>query len=113
MGWLFTAGPMRLGVSFPYHALGTDAVAIRDWAQAAEDLEFDHLIVYEHVIGPDQALHPQQVFRYTNQNPWHEPLVLCGFLAAATKRVGLQTGILILPLRETVILAKQQPRSTY
>jgi probable F420-dependent oxidoreductase len=98
---------MRIGVSFPHHAIGLDPLAIRDWAQAAEDLGFDHLVVYEHVIGPDPAIHPDQAFRYTNQVVWHEPLVLCGFLAAATRRVGLQTGILVLPLRDTVVVAKQ------
>jgi len=44
---------MRIGVSFPHHAIGPDPVAIRDWAQAADDLGIDHLIVYEHIILPD------------------------------------------------------------
>ena len=98
---------MRVGVSFPHHAIGSDPIAIRDWAQAAEELGFDHLIVYEHVLGPDPALHPDASFRYTNQTVWHEPLVLCGFLAAVTRRIGLQTAVVILPLRDTVIMAKQ------
>jgi probable F420-dependent oxidoreductase len=98
---------MRIGVSFPHQALGVDPVAIRDWAQAADELGIDRLIVYEHVILPDPARHPGQTFRYTNQTNLHEPLVLCGFLGAVTRRVGLQTGILILPLRDTIIVAKQ------
>jgi probable F420-dependent oxidoreductase len=98
---------MRVGISFPHQAIGADPVAIRDWAQASEDLGFDHLIVYEHVIGPDPDLHPGETFRYPNRTRWHEPLVMCGFLAAATQRIGLQTGILLLPLHETVIVAKQ------
>ena len=98
---------MRVGVSFPHQAIGADPVAIRDWAHASEDLGFDHLIVYEHVIGPDPDLHPGETFRYTNRTRWHEPLVLCGFLAAVTQRIGLQTGHLLLPLHETVVVAKQ------
>ena len=98
---------MRVGISFPHQAIGADPVAIRDWAQASEDLGFDHLIVYEHVTGPDPDLHPGETFRYTNRTRWHEPLVVCGFLAAVTQRIGLQTGVLILPLHETVIVAKQ------
>jgi probable F420-dependent oxidoreductase len=98
---------MHVGVSFPHHAIGSDPTALCDWAQACEDLGFDQVIVYEHVLGPDAALHPDQNFRYTNRSVWHEPLVLCGFLAAVTKRIGLQTGVVVLPLRETVIAAKQ------
>src|SRR6266852_36172 len=98
---------MRIGVSFPHHAIGPDPAAIRDWAQAADDLGIDHLIVYEHIILPDQALHPDETFRYTHETVLHEPLTLCSYLAAVTRRVGLQTGILVLPLHETVIVGKQ------
>jgi probable F420-dependent oxidoreductase len=111
---------MRIGVIFPQHQAGigamgtrdtapfaTDPVAVRDWAQAADDLGFDHIGLYEHVIGPDAARHPDLAGQFTNENTWHEPLVLCGFLAACTRRINLFTSILILPLRETVILAKQ------
>jgi len=87
--------------------VGGDQVAIRDWAQAAEDLGFDHVAIYEHVIGPDPSRHPQQTFRFTNRTVWHEPLVLCGFLAGVTQRIGLKTTVVVLPLRETVALAKQ------
>jgi probable F420-dependent oxidoreductase len=98
---------MRIGVALPHQAVGTDPVAVRDWAQAAEELGFDDLALTEHVIGPDPDRHPDQTFLYTNRTVWHEPLVLCGFLAAATRRIGLQTAVVVLPLRETVILAKQ------
>ena len=98
---------MRIGISFPHQAIGPDPIGIRDWAQTAEELGFDYVVVYEHVILPDAASHPGETFRYTNKESLHEPLVLCGFLASVTRRIGLQTGILILPLRATVILAKQ------
>ena len=98
---------MRIGVSFPHQVVGTDGVAIRDWAQAADDLGFDHIVVYDHIMLPHAASHPGQSFRLTNEMSLHEPLVLCGFLAAATQRIGLQTGIVVLPLRDTVIVAKQ------
>jgi probable F420-dependent oxidoreductase len=96
---------MRIAVTFPQHVIGVDPIALRDWAQTAEGLGFDHLVVYEHVIFPDAAAaYSDQPFGYTNQISMHEPLVLFGFLAAATQRIGLQTSILILPLRDTVIL---------
>ena len=98
---------MRLGVSFPHQAIGSDSIAIRDWAQAVEDLGFDHLIVYEHVLGPDPSIHLNAGFEYTNRNVYHEALVLCGFLAATTRRIGLQTAVTVLPLRDTIIFAKQ------
>ena len=98
---------MQIGIAFPHHAIGMDPVVIRDWAQAAEDLGFDRLIIYEHVLLPDAQAHPTRVFRYTNRTVLHEPLVLCGFLAAATRRIGLQTGVIVAPLHQTIILAKQ------
>jgi probable F420-dependent oxidoreductase len=98
---------MRIGVSFPHHAMGLDPAAVRDWAQAADDLGIGHLIVYEHIILPDQALHPDEAFRYTHDTVLHEPLTPCSYPAAVTQRVGLQTGILVLPLHETVIVGKQ------
>jgi probable F420-dependent oxidoreductase len=111
---------MRIGVIFPQHQAGigvtsthsvapfaADPVAIRDWAQAADDLGFDHIGLYEHVIGPDIARHPDLAGGYTNENTWHEPLVLCGFLTGMTRRINFFTSILLLPLRETVIVAKQ------
>ena len=98
---------MQIGIAFPHHAIGMDPVVIRDWAQAAEDLGFDRLIIYEHVLLPDAQAHPTRVFRYTNRTVLHEPLVLCGFLAAATRRIGLQTGVIVAPLHQTIIPAKQ------
>jgi len=98
---------MRIGVVFPHHAIGSDPVVIRDWAQAAEDLGFDRVIIYEHLLLPAASAHPTRVFPYTNTTALHEPLVLCGFLAAATRRIGLQTGVIVAPLHETIILAKQ------
>lgn len=54
---------MRIGIAFPQQAIGGDPIAVRDWAQAAEDLGFDHIIVYEHVLLPDVDAHPNDVFR--------------------------------------------------
>jgi probable F420-dependent oxidoreductase len=98
---------MRIGVVFPHHAIGADPLAARDWAQAADELGIDDIIVYEHLILPDAASHPDRQFRYTNTLEVHEPLTLCAFFAGVTRRIGLQTGVLVLPLRETVVVAKQ------
>jgi probable F420-dependent oxidoreductase len=99
---------MELGVVFPQTEIGSDPIAIRDYAQAAEELGYHHLLVYDHVVGahPDRF---QGAFRppYTHQHPFHEPFVLFGYLAALTTRLELVTGVLILPQRQTVLAAKQ------
>jgi probable F420-dependent oxidoreductase len=97
-----------LGVVFPQTEIGNDPVAIRDYAQAIEGLGYDHVIVYDHVLGA----HPDRFegrFRppYTHETPFHEPFVLFGYLAAATQRLELTSSIIILPQRQTALVAKQ------
>lgn len=98
---------MRIGVLFPTVEIGGDPVAIRDWAQAIEDLGYDHIWVYEHVLGFTQnpALGPSGPV--TPRVIMDEPLVLLGFLAAITRRIGLLTGVVVLPQRQTALVAKQ------
>lgn len=111
---------MRISIVFPQNVPGiarpengehaaplADPVAVRDWAQAVEGLGFHQIAIYEHVVGADVTSHPDHTGPFTNLTPWHEPLVLCGYLAAVTQRVELLTAILVLPLRQTVITAKQ------
>ncbi len=97
---------MKLGVTFPTAALGNDPAVIRDFAQAVEGAGFEHLRAAEHVIGghPDR-LQGERVHTY--DVPYHEPFVLFGFLGAVTRRLELVTSILILPQRQTVLVAKQ------
>jgi probable F420-dependent oxidoreductase len=100
---------MKLGVVFPQTEIGNDPAAIRDYAQAAEQLGYDHILAFDHVLGahPDRFQSIGFTPPYTYQTPFHEPFVLFGFLAAATTRVELVTGILILPQRQTALVAKQ------
>jgi probable F420-dependent oxidoreductase len=99
---------MQLGAVFPTCEIGDDPVAIRDFAQAAEALGYAHLITYDHVLG---AVHegrtPPLLGPYTERDPFHEPFVLYGFLAAVTTRLRLHTGVIILPQRQTALVAKQ------
>ena len=98
---------MQLGAVFPQTELGADPVVIRDYAQAVEGLGYHHLVAYEHVIGahPDRLTHGWRM--YTHQDQFHEPLVLFAYLAAVTQRLEFVTGILILPMRQTALVAKQ------
>ncbi|MEK7341230.1 MAG: LLM class flavin-dependent oxidoreductase, partial [Candidatus Binatota bacterium] len=98
---------MRIGVVFPQTEIGADPMAVRDYAQAAEALGYDHLLVYDHVLGANPAGHPGWNPPYTDKHMFHEPFVLFGYLAGITKRIGLVTGILILPQRQTALVAKQ------
>jgi len=96
---------MQISAWFPTRDIGTDPVRVRDWAQAAEELGYDHIEVPDHVFGATarDGWSP----RYTEQDPFHETFVTLGFLAAATTTIGLASGVLILPQRQTGVVAKQ------
>src|SRR5215207_6380042 len=97
---------MQVGVTFPQTEIGTDPIAIRDYAQAAEDLGYEHLLAYDHVLGADPT--NREGWRgYTYETMFHEPLTLFGYLAAVTQRLELVTGVLVLPQRQTALVAKQ------
>ena len=98
---------MRIGVVFPQTEIGTDAFFIKDYAQAAEDLGYSHILAYDHVIGANLASRPGWNAPYTHKDMFHEPFVLFGYLAAATRKIGLVSGVIILPQRQTVLVAKQ------
>ncbi len=97
---------MRIGVVFPQTELGSDPGAVRAYAQAVTELGYDHLLVYDHVLGADPAVHTGWDGPYDVDTTFHEPFVLFGFLAALTP-IELVTGILILPQRQTALVAKQ------
>lgn len=99
---------MNIGAVFPHQEIGSDPIVLRDWAQTAEGLGYSHILVYDHVIGAvHEEREPKLWGPYTELDAFHEPLVLFGYFAACTERIGLATGILILPQRQTVLVAKQ------
>src|SRR6476620_1814229 len=98
---------MKHGVVFPQIEFENDPQAIKDYAQAAEALGYDYLLVYDHVLGAHPNREPKLTGPYTHEHPFHEPMVLFGFLAGVTTRLQLTTGIVILPQRQTVLVAKQ------
>jgi probable F420-dependent oxidoreductase len=97
---------MRIGVVFPQTELGGDAGAVRAWAQRAGELGFTHVLAYDHVVGADPAVHTGWDGPYDVHTTFHEPMVLYGYLAALTS-MELVTGIIILPQRQTALVAKQ------
>src|ERR1700689_164387 len=98
--------PVNIGVVFPQTEIGPDAGAVRAYAQGAEELGFTHVLAYDHVLGADPAVHEGWNGPYDVRSTFHEPLVLFGYLAALT-RMELVTGIIILPQRQTALVAKQ------
>jgi len=100
---------MKLGVVFPQTEICSDPAVIRDYAQAAESAGYDHLLVFDHVLGGtlDRFDKLGRIPPYTDQSPFHEVFVLFGYLGACTRRRELVTGIVILPQRQTALVAKQ------
>ncbi len=103
---------MKFGVTFPQTEIGRDPAAIRDFVQTAEDAGFDYLVAYDHVLGahPDRFRERELGFAsppYLYQDPFHEPFTLFAFLAGFTKRIELTTSVVILPQRQTALVAKQ------
>jgi alkanesulfonate monooxygenase SsuD/methylene tetrahydromethanopterin reductase-like flavin-dependent oxidoreductase (luciferase family) len=99
---------MQIGVVYPQIELGGDPAAVRRIGRATEELGFDHLLAYDHVLG---AMHEDRirplVGPYTERDPFHDPLVMFGHVAAVTERIGFVTGILVLPQRQTALVARQ------
>ena len=107
-GGIVSVVTIQLGALFPQNDFPLERESIKHFAQAVERAGFDHILVYDHVLGantdrPDRA----KGFVYTHRDPFHEPFVLFGYFAAVTERVGLCTGVIILPQRQTALVAKQ------
>jgi probable F420-dependent oxidoreductase len=97
---------MQIGVVFPQTEIGPDAGAIRAYGERVGELGYRHVLVYDHVLGADTTVHTGWRGPYDLDTPFHEPFVLFGFLAAVTS-LELVTGIVILPQRQTALVAKQ------
>ena len=98
---------MEIGAVVPHHEIGTDPGAIRAYAQGVEELGMTHLLIYDHVVGVDRNRPSGFEGPYDSNVGFHEPMVFFGYLAACTTSVDLVTAILILPQRQTVLVAKQ------
>lgn len=99
---------MRFGAVFPTTEIGNDPIVVRDFAQAAEELGYARLTAYDHVLGADHADRtPPLSGPYTQHDPFHEPMVLFGYLAGLTSTIELATGVMVLPQRQAALVAKQ------
>jgi len=99
---------VRIGVVYPQIELGGSADAVRRIVRATEDLGFDYLLAYDHVLGAvHEGREPPLTGPYTEDDPFHDPLVLFAYAAGLTARIGFATGVLILPQRQTALVARQ------
>lgn len=98
---------MRIGVTLPTNEIGGDRIAIRDFAQAAEALGYTHILGIDHVVGANRGSRPGWQGYYDHTNVFDEPFVLLGYIAGVAPGLELGTGIVILPQRQTVLVAKQ------
>lgn len=98
---------MKIGVLFPQTEIGPDPAGLRDYAQAVAGCGFDHVVTYEHVLGAVPERLPEGYAPYGIKDAFHEPFALFSFMAAAAPGLGFATGILVLPQRQTPLVAKQ------
>ena len=98
---------MEFGAVFPHNEIGTDPGAIRAYAKGVEDLGATHLLIYDHVLGADPNRPGGWKGPYDKDVAFHEPFTTFAYLAAVTDRIDLVTTVLILPQRQTALVAKQ------
>jgi probable F420-dependent oxidoreductase len=96
---------MQLGTLLPLGDIGGDPAVVREYAQTAESIGYDFIEAPDHVLGASEASAPEP--GRTGAGLYHDPFVLFGFLAGCTSKLGFSTGVLILPQRQTVLVAKQ------
>lgn len=98
---------MRVGAVFPQLEIGQDPAEIARYARTVEELGYDHLVIFDHVLGA----HPERAGGWTgpydHRSMFHEPFVLFGHLAPIVPRLGLATAVIVLPQRQTALVAKQ------
>jgi probable F420-dependent oxidoreductase len=99
---------MKIGAVYPQTETGGDPSWVRRFGLAVEEMGFDHLVAYDHVVGAQHADRDPPLWGpYTEADPFHDPLVMFAYLAAITTKIELVTGVIILPQRQTVLVAKQ------
>jgi probable F420-dependent oxidoreductase len=99
---------MQIGVVYPQTELGGDPAAVGRIGRAVEELGFDHLLAYDHVLGAVHADRARQLTGpYTEHDPFHDPFVMFAYLAGITDRIQFATGVMVLPQRQTALVARQ------
>jgi probable F420-dependent oxidoreductase len=98
---------MKLGAVFPFTDVHEDPYAIRDFVQAVDDMGYDHIVVYDHVLGSNPASRPGFSMPFSHLSPFYDPMVLFGHMSAISRRLEFLSAVLILPQRQAALVAKQ------
>jgi probable F420-dependent oxidoreductase len=105
--WIRDHQIVQIGVVFPQTEIGADPAGVRAFAEAVAELGYHHLLAYDHVLGADVGARPEWAGPYTVEHQFHEIFVLFGYLAGVAPGLELVTGVLVLPQRQTALVAKQ------
>ena len=98
---------MQIGVIYPQTELPRDPETIQTYVRAVERMGYRHISAYDHVIGANPASRPEWRGTYDVDDAFMEPFTLFSFMAAVAKKLSFATSVLILPQRQTVLVAKQ------
>jgi probable F420-dependent oxidoreductase len=98
---------MKIGAVYPQTELKGDPQAVHDIGIAVEKMGYSHLLAFDHVVGASHDREPELWGPYTENDPFHDPFVMFAYLAGITRKIELVTGVLILPQRQTVLVAQQ------
>jgi probable F420-dependent oxidoreductase len=98
---------MQIGVVYPQTELRGDPTAVGRIGRAAEQLGFSHLLAYDHVLGAVHADRTPELSAYDERDPFHDPLVMFAYLSGITERIQFATGVMVLPQRQTALVARQ------
>jgi probable F420-dependent oxidoreductase len=98
---------VQVGAVFPQLEIGTEPDGIAKYARTVEDLGYDHLVIFDHVLGADASRPEGWSGVYDHRSMFHEPFALFGYVAAITTRLRLATAVIVLPQRQTALVAKQ------
>lgn len=98
---------MLIGAVFPQLEIGSKSDDIRNWSEHAEALDYDHIAMFDHILGVNAKSQFGWKGPYDHTHSFHEPLVTMGYMSAVTKKIGFATSILVLPQRQAALVAKQ------
>jgi probable F420-dependent oxidoreductase len=98
---------VKIGVTFPHLDIRPDRAEIRAYVETTVACGFDYVLAYDHVLGADTTNRPNWGTGYTKDDTFHEIFTLFGYIAALAPYLQLAAGVVILPQRQTVLVAKQ------